>query len=215
MKVSKFITRERMDELTEQILEDFGYNPQGKLIQPVPIEELVEFHFDLQICWETIDHLDAGGNVMAALLPNEKQIILNETKRDLFNSKPGTYHFTLAHELGHWVLHTCETPYILRLKDIEQSRWTKPAEEVQADLFAGCLLLPHPMLDRAVRQLKRMSRIHLTNLYGLADCFRVSISALSVRLTQLRLLQIDSEGYVSYPDSTDKNVKYEQLMLDI
>lgn len=215
MKASKFITRERMEELTEQILEDYGYDTQGKLIHPVPIEELVEFHFDLQICWETIDHLDAEGIVMAALLPNERQIILNDTQRHLFDNKPGTYHFTLAHELGHWVLHTSETPYILRFKDIEKNRWPKPVEEVQADLFAGCLLLPHPMLVRAVGQLKRMGHIHLSNLYGLADCFRVSISALSVRLTRLQLLHIDSEGYVSYPGSTGKKNKYEQMMLDI
>jgi len=215
MKVPRFITRERMDELTQKILEDYGYNPQGKFIQPVPIEELVEFHFDLQICWEAIDHLDEGGIVMAALLPNERRIVLNETKRDLFDSKLGTYHFTLAHELGHWVLHTCETPYILRFKEIEQNRSTKPAEEVQADLFAGCLLLPHPMLDRAVRQLKRMGRIHLSNLYGLADCFRVSISALSVRLTQLGLLHIDSEGSVSDTNASDRKGKYEQITLDI
>jgi len=212
----KFISRERMDGLTEQILADYGYNPLSKFIEPVPIEELVEFHFDLQICWETIDHLDAGGVVMAALLPNERQIILNEARRELFDSKPGTYYFTLAHELGHWVLHTRETPYILRLKDIEQNRWTKPAEEIQADLFAGCLLLPHPMLARAVDQLKKMGRIHLSHLYRLADCFQVSISALSVRLAQLRLLHIDSAGNVTYAGRASRDTsKYEQMTLDV
>lgn len=205
-----------MDGLTERILTDYGYDPRSKFIQPVPVEELVEFHFDLRICWEAIDHLDTEGTVMAALLPNERQIILNEARRELFDNKPGTYYFTLAHELGHWVLHTRETPYILRLKDIEQNRWAKPAEEIQADLFAGCLLLPHPMLVRAVHQLKKMGRIHLSHLYRLADCFQVSISALSVRLAQLRLLHIDSAGNVTYADraSGDKS-KYEQMTLDV
>ncbi|UVI29045.1 ImmA/IrrE family metallo-endopeptidase [Paenibacillus spongiae] len=215
MKASRFITREQMEALTEQILEEYGYDPRGKIIQPVPIEELVEFHFDLQICWETIDHLDAGGIVMAALLPDQRQIILNESRRDLFDSKLGTYHFTLAHELGHWVLHSGESPAILRLRGAEQNRSSKPAEEVQADLFAGCLLLPEPMLVRAVDQLKRMGRIHLSNLYALADCFQVSISALSVRLTQLHLLHIDSAGYVSQPAPADRKGRLEQLTLDI
>lgn len=215
MTASRFITRERMEELTEKILMDYGYDARGKIIQPVPIEELIEFHFDLQICWETIDHLDAEGIVMAALFPNERQIVLNETHRDLFDRKLGTYHFTLAHELGHWVLHTGKSPYILRLKDIERNSWTKPAEEVQADLFAGCLLLPYPMLDRAVGQLKKTGRIYLSKLYKLADCFRVSISALSVRLNQLELLHIDPEGEVSYPGSSGNERKYEQIMLEI
>ena len=212
MNASRFITRERMEELTEKILTDYGYDPRGKVIQPIPIEELIEFHFDLHICWEKIDHLDAGGIVMAALFPNESQIVLNETQRDLFDRKLGTYYFTLAHELGHWVLHTGKSPYILRLKDVG---WTKPYEEVQADLFAGCLLLPHPMLDRAVNQLKKMGRIHLSKLYLLADCFRVSISALSVRLTQLQLLQIDPEGEVSYPDLSENKGKYEKMLLEL
>ncbi|WNQ10045.1 ImmA/IrrE family metallo-endopeptidase [Paenibacillus aurantius] len=204
-----------MDKLTEKILLDYGYNPGGKIIQPVPIEELVEFHFELQICWERIDHLDAEGLVMAALFPNERQIVLNETHRDLFDRKLGTYHFTLAHELGHWVLHTGESPYILRLQDLEQKSRTKPVEEVQADLFAGCLLLPHPMVDLAVGQLKKMGRIHLSKLYKLADCFRVSISALSVRLTQLQLLHIDPDGEVRDPSSAGNKPKYEQMMLDL
>jgi Zn-dependent peptidase ImmA (M78 family) len=215
MKASRFITRERMEELTEEILTDYGYDPRGKIIQPVPIEELIEFHFDLQICWETIDHLDAEGIVMAALFPNEGQIVLNETQRDLFDRKLGTYYFTLAHELGHWVLHTGKSPYILRLKDLNPNGWAKPYEEVQADLFAGCLLLPHPMLDRAINQLKKMGRIHLSKLYLLADCFRVSISALSVRVTQLQLLQIDPEGEVSYSNSSENKGEYEQMMMEL
>lgn len=35
MKSSRFITREQMEALTEQILEDYGYDPRGKFIQPV------------------------------------------------------------------------------------------------------------------------------------------------------------------------------------
>jgi Zn-dependent peptidase ImmA (M78 family) len=214
MKASRFIAREHMEELTEHILADYGYDPKGKIIQPVPVEELIEFHFDLQICWESIDHLDAEGIVMAALFPNERQIVLNETQRELFDKKPGTYYFTLAHELGHWVLHTGESPYILRLH-ADSNGWTKSSEEVQADLFAGCLLLPHPMLERAVNQLKKMGRIHLSRLYTLADYLRVSISALSVRLTQLHLLQIDREGEVSCPDTSESKRKVEQMTLEI
>lgn len=229
MREPRFISRERMEALTERILSEFGFDPHHKMIRPVPIEEIVEFHFDLHIGWEPIDHLDRDGEVMAAILPTEKRIILNETYRDLFEKKIGTYHFTLAHELGHWVLHAAGAPHLLRSRDggcgkavpvpsaatyYCRSPFRKPVEEVQADLFAGCLLMPRPMVERAVGQLTRMGLVQLSQLYRLADCFRVSISALSVRLTQLQLLNIDADGRVSRPGSGGSG-KYEQLTLEL
>jgi len=228
MKSPCFISREQMEGLTEQILMDYGFDPYDKIVKSAPIEEIIEFHFDLQICWESIDHLDKDGLVMAAILPTEKQIILNESHRELFDNKIGTYHFTLAHELGHWVLHTSETPYLLRLRNSEPERPAKvqgqpfycrstaqkPMEEIQADLFAGCLLMPRPMIERAVGQLRKMRKIHLSHLYGLAHCLRVSISALSVRLTQLQLLTIDQYGNVNRPGAYT-HPAFEQLTLDI
>lgn len=242
MTTAKYIAPEQMELLTERILTDYGYDPYQKLVQNVPIEEIVEFHFDLQICWETIDHLDQDGMVMAAILPSERRIVLNETHRGLFDSKIGTYHFTLAHELGHWVLHTSGAPYRLRLHNSGQDDRTgrcipadalreeascpgsghpfycrstsrKPPEEVQADLFAECLLMPRPMMERAVGQLRKMGKIQLSHLYGLAKCFRVSISALSVRLTRLQLLNIDADGNVHRPGAARS--MYEQLTLDL
>ncbi|MBD2863481.1 ImmA/IrrE family metallo-endopeptidase [Paenibacillus oceani] len=243
MTTAKYITQERMELLTERILTDYGFDPHQKRVQNVPIEEIVEFHFDLHICWEPIDHFDPDGIVMAAILPTERRIVLNETHRELFDSKIGTYHFTLAHELGHWVLHSSGTPYRLRLRDTGptgrsgslntdgalhetatarlepvrpyycRSTSRKPPEEVQADLFAECLLMPRPMMERTVGQLRKMGKIHLSHLYGLAECFRVSISALSVRLTRLQLLNIDADGNVRRPDA-DRNT-HEQLTLDL
>jgi len=239
---AKYIALERMELLTERILADYGFDPHQKRVQSVPIEEIVEFHFDLHICWEAIDHLDRGGIVMAAILPAERRIVLNETHRELFDSKIGTYHFTLAHELGHWVLHSSGTSYRLRLHSTGptgragsltaadslreetaepepdrpyycRSTSRKPAEEIQADLFAECLLMPRPMMERTVGQLRKMGKIHLSHLYGLAQCFRVSISALSVRLNRLQLLHIDADGNVRRPGA-DPHI-HEQLTLDL
>ncbi|RKN76003.1 ImmA/IrrE family metallo-endopeptidase [Paenibacillus ginsengarvi] len=207
-----YITREQMERITERILEDYGFRPDDKSVRPVPIEEIVEFHFDLQLCWEPIDQLAADGIVMAAIVPGERRIILNETQRELFIRKIGTYHFTLAHELGHWVLHAGEPLYrrsggtfVVERGRKEapvyycRSSSHKPAEEVQADLFAGCLLMPQAMMVRAVKQLGMNGTIRLHHLYGLADCLKVSVSALSVRLAQLRLLHINDAGEVRRP----------------
>ncbi|WP_197035577.1 ImmA/IrrE family metallo-endopeptidase [Paenibacillus sp. UNC451MF] len=207
---------------------DYGFNPHDKIIRPVPIEEIIEFHFDLNISWEPIDHLDDQGMVMAAIFPTEKQIILNETQRNLFEEKLGTYHFTLAHELGHWVLHSLQSPYWLRLQCVKEKSPSaevmrpfycrsfahKPKVEVQADLFAGCLLMPRPILERAIMQLRRIGLIQLSHLYKLADCLRVSITALTVRLTQTNLLSIDQDGRIRCIGSKEGN-HYEQMTMDL
>lgn len=223
-----YISIERMESITERILTDYGFDPYGKQVRSVPIEEIVEFHYDLQICWEAIDQLDADGIVMAAIIPDTKQIVLNETQRDLFDNKIGTYRFTLAHELGHWVLHADGKQYLrsgigsagastsgFGLNAYYcRSTSQKPAEEIQADLFAGCLLMPRPMIERAVKQLNMTGSIQLPHIYGLADCLEVSISALSVRLKQLRLLHIEEGGRISRANGK-KSPVYEQLTMEL
>lgn len=214
MHVPKYISLKQMEKLTEKICLDYGFDPYEKTVRSVPIEELVEFHFDLQICWESIDHFDPSGIVMAAILPADSLIILNESQRDLFESKIGTYHFTLAHELGHWVLHTGKSSYFLRnggtKSYICRTYAKKPPEEIQADLFAGCLLMPRPMMECAVNQLTKLGLIQLTHLYGLAQTIGVSITALQVRLSQLNLLLLNKDGTVKQPNRNDTR-DYEQI----
>ncbi|GAA3405827.1 ImmA/IrrE family metallo-endopeptidase [Paenibacillus hodogayensis] len=215
-----YIAREQMERITERILSDYGFEPDDKQVRPVPIEEIVEFHYDLQIAWETIDQLDSDGVVMAAIFPDRKLIILNESQRRLFEEKIGTYHFTLAHELGHWVLHAADGAMLRSVAPAAASPYYcrslshKPAEEIQADLFAGCLLMPRAMMERAVRQLSMLGRFRLHHLYRLAECLKVSVSAVSVRLEQLGHIRMGSDGRIGRPDK-EKAACHEQLTLDL
>lgn len=76
---------------------------------------------------------------------------------------------TLAHELGHMVLHTAT------LKDEE-------AMEDEADTFAGAFLLP---ADEVRPQLRRFDLRHLANMKSL---WRVSMAAIAVRADRLNLI---------------------------
>jgi len=77
--------------------------------------------------------------------------------------------FTLAHELGHMVLHT------LDLKEDE-------AMEDEADQFAGAFLVPG---DEVRLQLKRFDLRHLANL---KSYWKVSMQILATRAGQLNLV---------------------------
>ncbi|MGG2197561.1 ImmA/IrrE family metallo-endopeptidase [Paenibacillus validus] len=205
-EVSKipFITPDEMEQITQHILRDYGFDFVNKSEpEAIPIDELIEFHFELDILWDCIDHFDSAGLVMAAIMPGEKKIILNDTCRDLFEKKMGTMNFTMAHELGHWVLHVndkdnLQTAMIFDDRETFFCRsWSKkPPEEYQADMFAGSLLMPKPMIQRVIAILKSQGNIQMRQLYELASLFKVSISALTVRLKQLDLLYIDASGTI-------------------
>jgi Zn-dependent peptidase ImmA (M78 family)/transcriptional regulator with XRE-family HTH domain len=76
---------------------------------------------------------------------------------------------TLAHELGHMVLHT------VALKD-------DAAMEDEADTFAGAFLLP---ADEVRPQLRRFDLRHLANM---KDYWKVSMQAIAVRADRLNLI---------------------------
>lgn len=78
---------------------------------------------------------------------------------EVFPQLYGRYRFTLAHELGHWVLHrrfvmSDEAQQVLFCDDpapdiVCRSKGHRPRIERQADQFAGCLLMPESLLRPA------------------------------------------------------------------
>jgi len=205
MAVRKFITLDQMETITEGILAEYGY-PVSSIGNPeaIPIDEIVEFHYNLDIEWKPIDHFDKDGLIMAAIIPSKRKVIMNESWKGLFEEKIGTMNFTMAHELGHWVLHVDDKlnqqiPFPFKEEDTYYCRnfSKKPPEEYQADMFAGCLLLPKPILVPLIDLLKNTHEvIRFPHLYSICKIFEVSISALTVRLQSLRLLHIDENGII-------------------
>ena len=109
----------------------------------------------------------------------------------------GRYTFTIAHEIGHHVLH--KELYDELISDRSQilcrEEKKKPLIEQQADRFAACLMMPRRMLvDEVERYGKPMPRTlsdtlrlanHLNQKCGFQN---VSISALVNRLKDLGLV---------------------------
>lgn len=201
-----FITSGEMEEITEQILSEYGFplTWEGKPAV-VPIDEIIEFHYKLDISWESIDYMGQDGLVMAAIIPTRRKIIMNDSCKELFEEKIGTLNFTMAHELGHWVLHVedkLNQQISFLFNDLNDAFYCrnlskKPPEEYQADMFAGSLLMPRPIIEPLIDDLKRSRKIiSFPDLYRVCDVFGVSISALKVRLHYLNLLYIDVNGKI-------------------
>ena len=158
---------------------------------PVPVEWIAEHVLDLGIVWDALPS-DPDAPVLGGLDPIRGEIVLNERECRRFAAFPGLEAFTLAHEIGHWVLHI--PPPRRRqpmLPGWERSRpracvaGTGAAahrREQQADRFAALLLMPARLL------VPRCAGLDLTRFpprYKLRDEFGVSITAMNLRLKDL------------------------------
>lgn len=218
MRKNKFITLEQMGDITADILNNSGYSLEWKgTIEAVPIEDIIEFDHGLEWRWGDLSHLsEENEKAMAAIYPKSREIILNFDFRDLFKEKFGTMMFSLAHEFGHWVLHAEDVEGLQNSmfeNDVFycRSNGSKTPIEHQADVFASCLLMPEAIITPMIQDLwNKKGQITWNQLYHIADGFQVSISALTIRLQQLRLLYIDNNKkiYYSRDEATGQQVLF-------
>ena len=91
--------------------------------------------------------------------------------------------FTIAHEIGHFVLH----PGRCRAERDGLANAAMLAEEREADAFAAELLMPEHLVWQAVRE-------QGADVQRLADRFQVSSRAMQVRLRRLHLAPHDADA---------------------
>jgi Zn-dependent peptidase ImmA (M78 family) len=143
---------------------------------PVPIVDLLEF-----IGLGLIRSEFADGEISGVIDLEKKYLYVN--KNDSFERQ----RFTIAHELGHWILHRSEMQSnkeiaVLYRRSIGTSE--NPAWEQEADCFAGNLLVPEFLLKRTIAELEKTG---LAEDALLAKQFEVSRPVIGYRR---RLLEI-------------------------
>jgi hypothetical protein len=122
------------------------YHPENTL--PIPIEEIIEFQLKIDII-PTPDMMDTTG-VDAVTSHDLTQINIDRAQLE---SRPNRARFTLAHEVGHIVLHK---EFIKRHNFQDEKSWRKfvlndlhrDPMEVQANMFAAFVLIPSDHLRR-------------------------------------------------------------------
>lgn len=159
---------------------------------PVPVEYLA------QLCRARIEYEPFAGDISGMLFRSEDRRIIGINSAHV----RGRQRFTIAHELGHLLLHEGRQIIVdkairvpstggaaINLRDRTSSLATD-TEEIQANSFAAELLLPADLVKSAVNaalhEQKSISDDELIKI--LADQFRVSGQAVELRLTKLRIL---------------------------
>jgi hypothetical protein len=180
----------------ERLGSAYASRSHNQLQLPIDASVIAEF-LDLDLVWDTIPD-DEHGAIAARILPLEKLIEINENIPQL---KGGFGESTIAHEIGHWVLHIDveQVERYIRLKQKGIDVQVKPflcrsnnlaRIEWQAQYFAGCLLMPQHIL-KELKQDKDLTKWQ--HLYQMAEDLGVTISNLTTRLQDLGWIYLDAD----------------------
>lgn len=155
-----FLPPQAFEDEALVMLAEYG-NAHGPVTDPpVPIDDIVEKHFQLVVEYRDMRADYPEGDVLGAIYFNEKRIVVDASLvPEDFPAMRGRYRFTLAHELSHWRLHrqiyldAARQPSLLpsgraRPDQVLRSRQSDP-KEVQANRLASCLLMPREMVRSA------------------------------------------------------------------
>lgn len=163
---------------------------------------LVADFLDLGVVWDVIEP-DEQGAIAARILPRERLIEINE---EILDKPQGFIESTLAHEIGHWILHVDQEAVRRSRKNTDEAFVCRAGStdaqiasiEWQAQYFASCLLMPRYVLEQ-----KRVGRnlMNWSDLYALRQELGVSISNLVRRLQDLDWIRVPPGGRTIYPGS--------------
>jgi len=138
---------------------------------PVPVERIAER------CGLDVRYAPMDGDLSGALIHNGNEVYIGVNSLQSRNRR----RFTIAHELGHFVLHEgiyVDKDFRINWRDGNSSKAVNP-EEMEANRFAAELLMPTDLL---VRDIESLRRVDLAALDPLARRYGVSSHAMKIRL---------------------------------
>jgi len=175
--------RSRAVKAAQKLLDSLGENRL-----PVRIDEIAKKYAILQI--EDISDEISGILVPRPAESGRKWIIVVNKNHSIERRR-----FSMAHELGHLVLHEYKTPHAdgvkkVRFRDADSSLGTD-RDEIEANQFAAELLMPAKLLIPRLQQLglgtwdDTAVKTSSSAVQKLAADFRVSEQALVLRIGNL------------------------------
>lgn len=160
------LSRNDIEAIAEEVAQHFGYHPGGSL------RAFVE-RLGGTLAYETDASFDASGSIL--MKPDRFKIGLPH------HTGPLRDRFTIAHELGHLFLHYFGFGYHENEVTMVAQRYGSGQIETEANWFAAAFLMPAQLFRETWRR-------HNGNSHLVAEYFRVSEAAASVRASALRLV---------------------------
>ena len=187
-----FIPKKRIEKKATEILRQMDNSSNYQLKFPIDASRVAEF-LGLDVVWDAIPD-DEQGVIAARIFPLDKLIEINELIPEL---RGGFGESTIAHEIGHWVLHinqdVIENCQLIEKQSIKidpllcRNEVNLIGIEWQAQYFASCLLMPQFKLEEVCQQRNLQQ---WTELYKIASELGVTISNLIHRLKDVGWIEL-------------------------
>jgi len=151
-----FLHEKSIEGHAQLLLDEWALNHPAVTEPPVPIEDILELH--LGLAFSVTDLQDELGHpdVLGGIWFGDRMIKVDQSlDPTLAPNRLGRYRFTIAHEVGHWRLHRQhlrDDPSAKSLFEANgepafvQRSSANPPEEIQANAFAACVLMPRQMV---------------------------------------------------------------------
>ncbi len=173
----------------QAVLRDFEERYDVADVPPVPVERvaiaLLGLFLDEADDLRALPGAPPDQGRLSGMLDAEEMVVWVD--RGEARRSPGRRRFTIAHEIGHLVLHVPRFHKVFydRPADIQEIEEAPAAElprrEREANVFARELLMPEALVNEQARATG-------FNLPALAKRFEVSVPAMRLRLRLLKLL---------------------------
>lgn len=147
----------------------------------IDLEKIID-HFNIALEKSDPGDDDISGAILRR--PNKTTIYVNSSHSD------ERQRFTIAHELGHYVLHKNNDSFVDGKRTqllLRSSNGEKSKMEVEANSFAASLLMPKSGLIENFDRLKRENKSDSEIIEELSSIYSVSMQAMGYRLTNLGL----------------------------
>jgi hypothetical protein len=161
MREFPYLKKEAIEGEAALVLAEYGRTHGEITAPPIPVDEIVEQHLKLTLEIMDFQQIFGFGDVHGAIWFKSQRVGVDQSLDPARNpAKRGRYHFTLAHEAGHWRLHRhlylrhMGQPSLFSGQDqnpdyVCRSSEKKKPVEWQADQFAANLLMPRDLVKRA------------------------------------------------------------------
>ena len=150
---------------------------------------------------------------------------LDEFKNIYYNSNmiKSRYNFTIAHEFGHYFLnHELRGEYSRLYRDFTKVEYEKDPQEVEANYFAACFLIPRsmarPVFNRLTNQLSNIyiKPVRIENENSNLEELSHLVSAYKNNFlvsTQTAFYRLITLGYAKVYDNFDMNCLYKEKLI--
>lgn len=173
----KKIAKGTVEQVVRYLLERHGIESP-----PIPVERLVR-ELDVEFRSEHYPDLALRGFIVQKSSALKKGIIFINSSQH-----PNIQRFTLAHEIGHFLLAGKDVHVDRRKRGNGHRINARDPEEIKADDFAEELLMPRNMLSAGLEG-KKIDPNDDKSLVRLASKFQVSLVTMMLRLRRLGLIR--------------------------